>query len=198
MLPWVVIYRRHFTLSRMREGHCQAHKPTAIRPFRSPRPLLRCAFCIPDGIAGRSVVQTLRRSGGSSHVFAHPLIAYRRSATLLESTLEKVPHKAGLTTFRINTCKSGSKQRTLTIFRITTYGKQGEGGPVIVNQKSDEVFLSRANIGSEESLFISEKEICPEEPPAVGDEGSRGDYNLFQTEASKQMSPLTVLTGERG
>src|SRR5713226_7689690 len=33
-----------------------------------------------------------------------------------------------LTTFRINTCKSISKQRTLTPFRINTYAKQGEGG----------------------------------------------------------------------
>src|SRR5216683_4270936 len=122
MLAWVVIHRRH---------RRQACKPSAIHLFRSPRPLLRCAFCIPDGFAGRSDVQTLRRSGGSSHVFACPPIAYRRSVTLLESTLEKVPHKAGLTTFRINTCKSVSKQRTLTIFRINTCEKQVEGVSVI-------------------------------------------------------------------
>src|SRR6266478_4533498 len=35
---------------------------------------------------------------------------------------------AALTTFRINTCKSVSKQRTLTPFRINTYKKTGEGG----------------------------------------------------------------------
>ncbi len=34
-----------------------------------------------------------------------------------------------LTPFRINTCKSVSKQRTLTTFRMNTYAKQGEGGP---------------------------------------------------------------------
>jgi hypothetical protein len=33
-----------------------------------------------------------------------------------------------LTTFRINTCKSVSKQRTLTLFGINTYEKTGEGG----------------------------------------------------------------------
>ena len=33
-----------------------------------------------------------------------------------------------LTTFRMNTCKSVSKQNTLTIFRMNTYAKQGEGG----------------------------------------------------------------------
>src|SRR5229473_1155500 len=32
-----------------------------------------------------------------------------------------------LTTFRINTCKSVSKQRTLTTFRMNTYKKPGEG-----------------------------------------------------------------------
>ncbi len=36
--------------------------------------------------------------------------------------------RSPLTTFRINTCKSVSKQRTLTTFRINTCEKQGEGG----------------------------------------------------------------------
>ncbi len=36
--------------------------------------------------------------------------------------------RPSLTTFRINTCKSVSKQKTLTIFRINTYEKRGEGG----------------------------------------------------------------------
>src|SRR5260370_12574509 len=120
MLAWVVIFRRHFIRSGMGEGHRQARKPTAIHLFRSPRPVLRCACCIPDGFAERADVQTLRRSGGSSHVFACPPIAYRRSVTLLESTLEKVPHKVRLTTFRINTCKSVSKQRTLTVIMHLT------------------------------------------------------------------------------
>jgi hypothetical protein len=34
-----------------------------------------------------------------------------------------------LTTFRINTCESMSKQRTLTIFRMNTYAKPGGKGP---------------------------------------------------------------------
>src|SRR5260370_42556791 len=74
-----------------------------------------------------------------------------------------------VSSFRINTCESVSKQRTLTIFRINTYEKQGEGGPVIVNKKSDEGFLSRATIESGGPLFISEKELSPEEPAAVVD-----------------------------
>jgi len=35
---------------------------------------------------------------------------------------------SSITSFRINTCKSVSKQRTLTTFRINTYEKRGEGG----------------------------------------------------------------------
>ena len=35
-----------------------------------------------------------------------------------------------LTTFRINTCKSVSKQRTLTLSRMNTYKKPGEGVPL--------------------------------------------------------------------
>ena len=40
----------------------------------------------------------------------------------------KSAETATLTTFRMNTCKSVSKQRTLTTFRMNTYEKQGEGG----------------------------------------------------------------------
>ena len=40
------------------------------------------------------------------------------------------------TTFRINTCKSVSKQTTLTTFRMNTYAKRGEGGvPAIPVQR---------------------------------------------------------------
>jgi hypothetical protein len=35
-----------------------------------------------------------------------------------------------LSTFRINTCKCVTKQRTLSVFRINTYAKSGEGGLV--------------------------------------------------------------------
>ncbi len=42
-----------------------------------------------------------------------------------------------LSPFRMNTSKSVSKQRTLSIFRMNTYEKQGRGWPVIVNQESD-------------------------------------------------------------
>ena len=50
----------------------------------------------------------------------------------LESALEKPVKKTHLSTFRMNTSKSVSKQRTLTCFRMNTYVKQGRGWPVIV------------------------------------------------------------------
>jgi hypothetical protein len=36
-----------------------------------------------------------------------------------------------LSTFRINTCKCATKQRTLSAFRINTYAKSGEGVPSV-------------------------------------------------------------------
>src|SRR3989442_6554018 len=54
------------------------------------------------------------------------------TATPLESTLVARGHFAqflyNITPFRINTCKSVSKQMTLTPFRINTYEKHGAGG----------------------------------------------------------------------
>ncbi len=37
-------------------------------------------------------------------------------------------NRSSTSPFRINTCKSVSKQRTLTTFRMNTYEKRGEGG----------------------------------------------------------------------
>src|SRR6266436_4090679 len=45
----------------------------------------------------------------------------------LSSCLAPLPDSSSML-FRINTCKSVSKQRTLTLFRINTYEKRGEGG----------------------------------------------------------------------
>src|SRR5216683_7134687 len=51
------------------------------------------------------------------------------------NTYEKAPEKphfaqfwCNVSPFRMNTCKSVSKQRTLTPFRMNTYEKQGGGG----------------------------------------------------------------------
>src|SRR5437667_573104 len=71
------------------------------------------------------------------HLFAFPAVTHPRcSATLLNTTLLEMPNLLFLIPFRINTYKTGSKQTALTTFRMNTYKKQGEGGPVMVNQKS--------------------------------------------------------------
>ena len=55
--------------------------------------------------------------------------AFRRSDACGPPGLQTFQPSRLLTTFRINTCKSVSKQRTLTTFRINTYKKQGRGVP---------------------------------------------------------------------
>src|SRR5713101_8135120 len=47
---------------------------------------------------------------------------------LLSSEKERRQNCSSITSFRINTCKSVSKQSTLTTFRMNTYTNRGEGG----------------------------------------------------------------------
>jgi hypothetical protein len=136
----------------------------------------------------------LARSVLYAHLFAFQPLTVRRSVTLLESTLEKVPHKAGLTTFRINTCKSVSKQRTLTTFRMNTYEKQGEGVSVIVNQTLDEGCLSRATTGSRGTPLAATKDSCPER--ALRD-GARAGGALSGQDDSKAASSRSTPRGGR-
>src|SRR6266849_8434232 len=55
-----------------------------------------------------------------------PLAVRGRLSTQIPSDSRSLD--STLTTFRINTCKSVSKQTTLTTFRMNTYEKPGEGG----------------------------------------------------------------------
>ncbi len=70
------------------------------------------------------------------------------TATPLESTLVARGHFAqflcNITPFRINTCKSVSKQMTLTPFRINTYEKHGAGGGS--PQRIDSLFRKKATL----------------------------------------------------
>src|SRR5712664_15298 len=52
----------------------------------------------------------------------------RSSPTYLPLSSCRKNTETPLTSFRINTCKSVSKQRTLTPFRMNTYEKTGVGG----------------------------------------------------------------------
>src|SRR5258708_23711441 len=124
------------------------HQLRNQRHLRSPIPVTRASLrpCGPnfspahwDAVSvssgGSELVPT--RSGDSC-----PFPKTLPSLTHLESTPAKYAIGVTLTAFRINTSKSVSKQRTLTPFRMNTYEKEGGGGPVIVNQKSDKGFLS--------------------------------------------------------
>src|SRR5712664_4751058 len=75
---------------------------------------------------------------------------------------------SSITSFRINTCKSVSKQSTLTTFRMNTYAKRGEGG--------------RARFGVRRSCrrFYA---VSPGTAP-VAQGGVRGVLRLFQGRSS--------------
>src|SRR3989442_380070 len=67
--------------------------------------------------------------------------------TPLESTLVARGHFVqfwcNVSLFKINTCKTVSKQTTLTTFRMNTYGKQGGGGSP---QRINNLFRKRATL----------------------------------------------------
>src|SRR5713226_7749914 len=68
---------------------------------------------------------------------ARPFFPQRPIVVHPSAPLNSRPFKtATLTTFRINTCKSVSKQRTLTPLRINTYKKQGRGGTPSIRTKA--------------------------------------------------------------
>ena len=57
----------------------------------------------------------------------------RRQPIVLPHAHSRLPHHSALlSTFRMNSCKSVSKQRTLSFFRMNTYAKTGGGGPPLV------------------------------------------------------------------
>src|SRR5713101_7510598 len=111
MLAYVVIFRR-----------------LVHRASRHPRQSLNCrSICasrLPSflSILQRSAVKPLRSN-------SFRIITYKNRH------FARFWHH--LSPFKINTSKSVSKQRTLSIFRMNTYEKQGRGWPVIVNQKHD-------------------------------------------------------------
>jgi hypothetical protein len=79
-----------------------------------------------------------------------------------------------LSSFRINTFKSVSKQRTLSTFRMNTFEKRGRGWPVIVNQISDEEICPEEHRDDRRfrpcrkgPLLESDKDSCPEESAAA-------------------------------
>src|SRR5258708_13104751 len=119
--------------------------------FASPLASLRClgGRCLPRPGRGVSALYSYR--------FFSPNIGRERpiSRKILAAKLFRIStHFARflcrLSPFRMNTSKSVSKQRTLSIFKMNTYEKRRRGWPVMVNQESV-------------------KDSCPERPSGVKD-----------------------------
>src|SRR5712692_101448 len=105
------------------------------------RDLVRCTEaqkCLSVSPLLTTLTHSLSRKSFPCHSYANTrdrgaTVAPNLSSNLLSDFSRRSPHATRhspltLTTFRINTCKSVSKQMTLTPFRINTYEKQGEGG----------------------------------------------------------------------
>ncbi len=91
---------------------------------------------------------------------------------------------ATLTTFRINTCKSVSKQATLTSFRINTYEKRGEGGTRLFRVSSVQPPVS--------SLQNHMRDVAPLSPVASVDCA----YFLSPRGCTIQSTEMAVALGE--
>src|SRR5712664_273028 len=95
----------------LRDGRCtEAQKCPSVSPLPA------------------TLTHSLSRKSFPCHSYANTrdrgVTAPPKSSSPLATRHSPLP----LTPFRINTCKSVSKQRTLTTFRMNTYEKQGEGG----------------------------------------------------------------------
>jgi hypothetical protein len=66
--------------------------------------------------------------------------------------------------FRINTCKSVSKQTTLTSFRMNTYEKQAGWGVLLLTRNPMKDFYPERPSGAEGPLSHAAKCVCPTRP----------------------------------
>jgi hypothetical protein len=104
--------------SRRSRADASRHSNPNPRPFNHLQPL---SLCFPTPVL---CFQQLAASFPKTPGWGVPFGARRTS------NLQSLTSVSAVSTFRINTCKSGSKQRTLTTFRMNTYAKRGEGGPL--------------------------------------------------------------------
>ena len=120
----------------------------------------------------------------------------------------KGTHTATLTTFRINTCKSVSKQMTLTICRMNTCEKQGEGGRSLYRFQAGLAFLLGARFadphhtaahGAERVLVQDQFDLLPApqseisvqpEPALRGIHHQTGNSRLVSFEVDDQAGAL--------
>jgi len=118
--------------------------PTARRSRKSHSHCVLHSSLGRENSRGRSDVRTFRRLDATksfpliSFADPHPLILLEsyRFKNRGRGPLRSFNISIRLSTFRMNTFKSVSKQRTLSSFRMNSFEKQGRGWPVIVNQES--------------------------------------------------------------
>src|SRR5258707_13002883 len=114
----------------------------------------------------------------------HPLTLFKsyRSKNRGRGPLRSFNVTTHLSTCRINTSKSVSKQTTLSSFRMNTYEKQGRGWPVIVNQESvKDSWPEKSAVADDEgSLSNAKKHFYPEirRGGGVKDLSRPADYSL--------------------
>ncbi len=115
-------------LSRTNLAYRSHRSSPKSRPFNLLQPL--ASLFAPPVLCFQQLAASFPKTprvGVSPHLRAE--LRFRISKRARFSKGCKDTETAILTTFRINTCKSVSKQRTLTPFRINTYKKTGGGGP---------------------------------------------------------------------
>jgi hypothetical protein len=87
--------------------------------------------------------------------------------------------------FRINTCKSVSKQTTLTPFRMNTYEKHRGEGVLLLTKPPMRMLILSERSESKDFICIPDEGICPEKhrafcAPRMGLRGDEG--SLFKSE----------------
>jgi len=126
-----------FPSSQSSESHVKHTTCNVARPYLYPAGL---PLDLPRPFGYNEFCKNLRLDCGSPlplFLFRDRIIPRRRASPPHTAPVQRATGKCTrsahelcflLTPFRINTCKSVSKQTTLTPFRINTYGKHGEGG----------------------------------------------------------------------
>jgi len=100
----------------------------------SRNPFIFRNICVAGGVAAglSSILSSLRHVSalcGSALSFSFPFSFPLSRKKPADRHANSSSYGAPINTFRMNTCKSVSKQRTLTIFRMNTYAKRGRGVP---------------------------------------------------------------------
>jgi hypothetical protein len=144
-------------LSRTNLAHCSHNSSRNPRPFNLLQPLAS-PFATPVLCFQPLAASFPKTPGWGVHsLCGNPCLPSlpRASGTSQGSHLArgcKYAEPATVTTFKINTCKSVSKQRTLTLSRINTYKKKGEGGTRFPFQ------LPAKRTGSKETQLVADLE----------------------------------------